>query len=138
MKKFLATILLVAIASIAICDIHEPPKYKYTKNRKLARGFANMIYGWHEIPTTMYRKGELHTEQSIGIWVGGFFKGIQRTGARFKYGVYEVVNFQRPLYKDSYRPPYADINYLPMHGYEEFPPQIGNLTTVHYVRGTTW
>ncbi len=138
MKKVFATILLVAVASIAIGDIHEPPKYKYTKNRKLARGFANIIYGWHEVPATMHRMGELHTEQSIGIWVGGFFKGFQRSGARLKYGIYEIINWQRPLYKDSFRPPYADINYKPTHGYEEFPPQIGNLSTVGYTRQTTW
>jgi len=138
MKKVFATIILVAVASTAICDIHEPPKYKYTKNRKMARGFANIFYGWHEVPATMIRMGESHTEQNIGIFIGGFFKGFQRSGARLKYGIYEVINWQRPLYKDSYRPPYADINYLPKHGYEEFPPQIGNLSTVHYTRGTTW
>ena len=138
MKKLFATFLLVAIASAAICDIHEPPKYKYTKNRKAARGIANILYGHTEIIMTMHRMGESHTEQSIGIWVGGFLKGFQRTGARLKYGVYEVINWQRPLYKDSYRPPYEGINYLPMHGYEEFPPQIGNLSTVGYTRQTTW
>ena len=138
MKKFLATVLLVAVASVAICDIHEPPKYKYTKNRKFARGLSNIFYGWTEIPMTMHRMGEMHTEQATGVWVAGFFKGLQRSGARLKYGVYELVNFQRPLYKDTFRPPYADINYLPMHGYEEFPPQIGYLTTVGYTRGRSW
>ncbi|MEM7698910.1 MAG: hypothetical protein AAF236_10940, partial [Verrucomicrobiota bacterium] len=93
---------------------------------------------WTEIPATMHRWGELHTEQVAGIWTAGFFQGIQRAGARMKYGVYEVVNFQRPLYKDSYRPPYPSINYLPFRGYEEFPPQLGNLSTVHYTRGRTW
>jgi len=138
MKKIFATFVLVAVASIAICDIHEPPKYKYTKTRKMARGFANILYGWHEVPMTMWRMGESHTEQANGVWTAGLLQGFQRAGARLKYGIYEVINWQRPLYKDSYRPPYPDINYLPMHGYEEFPPQIGNLSTVHYVRERTW
>jgi hypothetical protein len=31
-----------------------------------------------------------------------------------------------------------NINYLPTHGYEEFPPQIGFLTTAGYTRGRSW
>lgn len=138
MKKILATLMLVAVGSLAVADIHEPPKAKYTKNRKMARGFSNILYGWSEIPATMYRRGELHTEQSAGIFFGGLFQGVQRAGARMKFGIYEVVNFQRPLYKDSFRPPMADIDYLPGGGYEEFPPQIGFLTTTGYTRGNTW
>lgn len=138
MKKFLAVFLLLAVGSIGLADIHEPPKAKYTKARKFSRGLANIVYGWQEIPTTMTEWGQLHTEQNVGIFTAGFIVGIQRTGARMKYGFYELVNFQRPLYKDSYRPAMADINYLPMHGYEEFPPQIGFLTTTGYTRGRTW
>ncbi|MDF2375431.1 MAG: exosortase system-associated protein, TIGR04073 family [Verrucomicrobiales bacterium] len=138
MKKILAVLLLVAVGSISVADIHEPPKSKYTKARKSARGIANIIYGWQEIPTTMTEWGQLHTEQSVGIYTAGFFVGVQRTGARMKYGFYELINFQRPLYKDSYRPAMPDINYLPMSGYEEFPPQIGFLTTTGYTRGRTW
>ncbi len=138
MKKFLATLLLVAVASVAVCDIHEPPAFKYTKSRKLGRGISNIIYGWTEVPMTMHRWGERHTEQVSGIWTAGFLQGVQRAGARLKFGVYEVVNWCAPTYKNSYRHPYQDLNYLPMHGLEEFPPQIGNLTTVHYTRGLTW
>jgi putative exosortase-associated protein (TIGR04073 family) len=104
----------------------------------MARGLANVLYGLNEIPATVGRYGERHTEQSIGVWTAGFFHGVQRTGARWKYGFYELVNWQKPLYKDSYRPPYPSINYLPWHGYEEFPPQLGFLTTTGYTRGLTW
>jgi len=138
MKKLLVALIFVAVGSVAVADIHEPPKAKYTKTRKLGRGVANILYGWTEIPMTMHRWGERQTEQASGIYVAGFFQGIQRAGARLKYGIYEVVNFQRPLYKDSYRPPMPDINYLPWRGYEEFPPQIGFLSTVGYTRGRTW
>tara|TARA_R110000850_G_scaffold202967_1_gene329048 strand:- start:780 stop:1196 length:417 start_codon:yes stop_codon:yes gene_type:complete len=138
MKRFLAIFTLVVATSVVVADIHEPPKSRYTSNRKFARGVSNILYGWTEIPMTMTRMGELHTEQSVGIFVGGFTKGVQRWGARLKYGVYEVVNFHRPLYKDSYRPAMASINYLPTSGYEEFPPQIGFISTNGYVRGRSW
>lgn len=137
-KKFLAVLMFVSIGSISVADIHEPPKAKYTKTRKLARGMSNILYGWTEVPTTMSEYGQLHTEQSMGVWHAGFMQGFQRAGARLMYGFYEVINWQRPLYKDSYRPPMPDIDYLPWHGYEEFPPQIGFLTTVGYTRGRTW
>lgn len=138
MRKILVALLLVAFTSVGVADIHEPPKTKYTKTRKLGRGVANILYGWTEIPTSMTRAGELHTEQSAGIMTAYMFQGIQRAGARLKFGFYEVINFQRPLYKDSYRPPMPDINYLPIQGYEEFPPQIGFLTTPGYNRGRSW
>ncbi|MEM9282903.1 MAG: exosortase system-associated protein, TIGR04073 family [Verrucomicrobiota bacterium] len=138
MKKFLAVLVLASVGSLGIADIHEPPKTKYTKARKLSRGVSNILYGWSEIPATMYRWGELHTEQSAGIFYGGFIQGFQRAGARMKFGIYEVINFQRPLYKDSYRPVMPDIDYLPWRGYEEFPPQIGYLSTVGYTRRTSW
>lgn len=138
MKKFLAVLMIVAVGSLCVADIHEPPKARYTKNRKFSRGLANIVYGWQEIPTTMWEYGEYHTEQNVGIFTAGFFHGVQRAGARLKYGFYEFINFQRPLYKDSYRPAMTDNDYLPWHGYEEFPPQIGFLTTVGYTRGRTW
>ncbi|MBU6179987.1 MAG: exosortase system-associated protein, TIGR04073 family [Verrucomicrobia bacterium] len=138
MRKLLAALVLLAVASFALADIHEPPKARYTKARKLGRGVSNIVYGWTEIPMTMARWHQLHTEQSSGIVTAGFFTGIQRAGARLKYGFYEVINFQRPLYKDSYRPAMPDIDYLPIRGYEEFPPQIGFLTTTGYTRGRSW
>ena len=104
----------------------------------MARGVANILYGWTEVPTTMTEYGQRHTEQAAGVYFAGLFQGVQRAGARLKYGFYEVINFQKPLYKDSYRPPMPDINYLPWSGYEEFPPQIGFLTTPGYTRGLSW
>jgi len=138
MRTFLATLILAAVASVGLADIHEPPKAKYTKNRKMARAVANLLYSTNEIPATMHRYGERHTEGSVGVFVGGFFHGVQRTGARMMYGFYELWNWQKPLYKDSYRPPYPSIDYLPWEGYEEFPPQIGFMSTNGYTRGRTW
>lgn len=147
MKKLTVFLVLVAVIStsaiitpLAEADIHEPPKMRFTASRKFGRGVSNIIYGWTEIPATMHRWGECG-EQVTGIWTAGFFQGLHRAGVRMKFGIYEVVNFKKPLYKNSYRPPYASINYLPMindNGYEEFPPQIGELSTVGYTRGRTW
>ena len=86
----------------------------------------------------MIRYSERHTVQANEIWTAGFWHGLQRSGARLKYGVYAVGNFQRPIYKYSYRPAMESINYLPWSGYEEFPPQIGFLSTTGYVRGRSW
>ena len=55
MRSILAAFVLLAFASVSFADIHEPPKTKYTKSRKLGRGVANIVYGWTEIPMTMHR-----------------------------------------------------------------------------------
>ncbi|MFV1996001.1 MAG: exosortase system-associated protein, TIGR04073 family, partial [Verrucomicrobiales bacterium] len=129
MKKFLVAIALLGIVSVAVADIQAPPKSRQTPTRKLARGLANVLYGWTELPVTVWRSHE-SGDQATEFIVYGIINGLERTGARIAYGVYEVVNFHRPLYKDSYRPPYTSINYDPTHGFEEFPPQLGYLSTV--------
>ncbi len=63
---------------------------------------------------------------------------FDRTGARLGYGIYEVINFHTPLYKGSYRQPYTSTEYDPVAGYEEFPPQIGYISTIEYTRGRTY
>ncbi|MCB1230124.1 MAG: exosortase system-associated protein, TIGR04073 family [Verrucomicrobiae bacterium] len=137
MKKFLVAIALLGIVSAAVADIQAPPKSKYTSTRKLARGLSNIFYGWTELPVAVWRSNETG-DQATEIIFNGIITGLERTGARFAYGFYEVVNFRKPLYKDTFRPPYTSINYDPTNGYEEFPPQLGQLSTVDYTRGRTW
>lgn len=137
MKKFLVAIALLGIVTIAVADIQAPPKSKYTSTRKLARGLSNVLYGWTELPVAVVRSYE-SGDQSTEIIFNGVITGLERTGVRLVYGVYEVVNFRKPLFKDTYRPPYNRLNYDPVHGYEEFPPQLGQLSTVGYVRGRSW
>ena len=93
MRILLAALLIFGVVSASVADIHEPPKARYTKARKLGRGISNIVYGWTEVPMTMARWQELHTEQSTGIVTAGFLQGVQRAGARLKYGFYEVINF---------------------------------------------
>lgn len=137
MKKFLVAAVFLGLASAAIADIHVPPKSKYTSTRKLSRGLSNILYSWIELPVTIWRANE-RGDQATEIIFNSTIQGLERTGTRLVYGLYEVVNFHKPIYKDSYRPPYKNINYDPVFGYEEFPPQLGQLSTVHYTRGVSW
>lgn len=133
MKKLLIVIFCVGIVSLSYADIQAPPKSQYTNVRKLSRGLANILYSWTEIPNSVIRLNE-RQEQSTNVVVYGIVQGLERTGVRIAYGLYEVVNFNRPIYKDSFRPPYAGKRLKPVSGYEEFPGQIGYLSTVDYVR----
>lgn len=137
MKKFLVAVALLGLVSAAVADIQSPPKARYTSTRKLARGLSNILYGWTEIPASVIRSYE-HGDQSTEVLFNGIITGIERTGSRFAYGLYEVVNFRKPLYKNTYRPPYPRLNYDPTHGFEEFPPQVGYLSTVNYTRGLSY
>ena len=135
MKKFFAVALLCGIASFAVADVQAPPKSEFTSTRKLSRGLANVLYGWTELPASVFRSAN-SGDQAAAVVFDGVIMGLERTGARLAYGLYEVINFRKPLYKDTYRPPYTNINYNPTHGYEEFPAQIGYLSTSPYTRGT--
>jgi putative exosortase-associated protein (TIGR04073 family) len=137
MKKFLLAAIVLGLVSSAVADIQAPPKSEYTSTRKLSRGLANILYCWIELPVTIWRTHETGAQSTEWI-LDGPIQGLERTGNRLVYGVYEVVNFRSPIYKDTFRPPYTSINYDPIHGYEEFPPQIGQLSTVGYTRGRSW
>lgn len=137
MKKLVVAILLVGLVSTTFADIQAPPKSEYNSNRKLARGLSNVVYGWTELPATFLREHE-HNSPVQEVFFYGIINGLERTGQRLAYGLYEVVNFRKPLYKDTYRPPYTSINYDPVNGYEEFPPQIGYLSTAGYTRSGSY
>ena len=137
MKKFLVAIAMAGLITSAYADIQAPPKSKFTPTRKLSRGIANILYGWTEVPVTVWRENESGAQASEWLTYG-VIRGIERTGARFAFGLYEIVNFNRPLYKDTFRPHYTGLNFDPVHGYEEFPPQLGGLSTVEYTRGRSW
>ncbi len=112
MKNFWQHRATLPRASFALADIHEPPKSRYTKARKPRPGVSTTRLRMDRNPHDDARwqataHGTIHRDRDRRI-----FYGIQRAGARLKYGFYEVINFQRPLYKDSYRPPMPDIDYL--------------------------
>ena len=136
MKKLLIVIFCVGMVSLAYADIQAPPKSQYTNVRKLSRGLANIFYGWTELPNSIVRNNERGGSSTENV-IFGILNGLERTGVRLAYGLYEVVNFNRPIYKDSFRAPYASKKYTPVSGYEEFPSQIGFLSTVEYTRQGT-
>ena len=133
MKKLLIVIFCVGIVSLAFADIQAPPKNQYNNVRKLSRGLANILYSWTELPNSLIRLDE-RQGQTTEIIVFGIVNGLERSGVRLAYGLYEVVNFNRPIYKDTFRPPYTSKRYAPVLGYEEFPGQIGFLSTIDYSR----
>ncbi len=137
MKTLLIGIFCVGITSLSFADIQAPPKSQYTNTRKLSRGLANIFYSWTELPNSLIRLEE-RQGQSTEIIFFGILNGLRRTGYRIGYGFYEVINFNRPIYKNSFKPPYTSDRYSPVSGYEEFPGQIGELSTIDYVRSTTY
>jgi hypothetical protein len=64
-------------------------------------------------------------------------RGLDRTGIRIGYGLYEVINFRTPQYKGTYRPPYPNDRLCPINGYTEFPTTFGFAHT-RYCRKQSW
>ncbi|MEO0445967.1 MAG: exosortase system-associated protein, TIGR04073 family [Verrucomicrobiota bacterium] len=112
-----------------MADIQSPPGSIYTPIRKLSRGLANVFYGVAEIPASF--ETTLKEEGGREAFSYGLINGIDRAGTRIAYGLFEVVNFRTPKYKNSYRPFYDDIDYDTVHGYTEFPPAVGFEHTSH-------
>jgi len=139
MKKRIVLTLtaLLAIGSIAFADIQSPPGGVFNWSRKLSRALSNLAYAPFEIPNYAIRS--LRTEGNVGEHVIAPIEGLKRTGVRFGYGVFEVVTFPFPTYKDTYRPPYARKQRIdPWFGYDEFPPQFGITGQANYSRTQNW
>lgn len=132
MKKALLITIFVAVASLGFADIQSPPGDRNTPVRKLSRALANIVYGVMEIPVTF--ESTLHQQGGAEAFTHGIVKGIDRTGTRFGYGLYELVNFRTPKYKESFRMPYKSDTYDSVHGYTEYPPQFGFTSSDDYVR----
>ncbi len=126
MKRTLAALLtlaLVAMPVLAYADIQNPPGARNDRTRKLARGLSNIVYGITELPVTFVTTNRY--EGSTEAFSLGLVEGIRRTVVRMGFGVYEVVTFPSPTYKEGYRQPYRDIRLDPFKGYSEFPPALG-------------
>ncbi len=131
MKKVLVAFLLAGLAVAAVADIQSPPGSKHTPVRKLSRGLANIIYGPLELTATFERT--LKEDGSMEAFSHGIVNGLDRAGMRIGYGLFELVNFRTPIFKESYRPPYASDTFDTVHGYTEFPSTAG-FTSSDYVR----
>ncbi len=132
MKALLYSLLTIMLATAAFADIQAPPASDYGPTRKLARGFANIVFGVTEIPHQMEVNNGL--EGNATGFSLGFVRGTGRMLARLGFGLYEVVLFPFPTQKGTYYPPYqSDIPWV-HSGFSEFPPELGFETRYDYVR----
>ena len=135
MKKILILILTLGIAGFSVADFQAPPGAKYGILRKLSRGLANIVYGVTEIPVQWVRSDwEGGSSEAAGY---GTIYGGGKTLARLGYGIYEVITFPLPTYKDGYRPPYPPSLREATHpstGFLEFPPEVGFISGVQHSR----
>ena len=139
MKKIvliLFAIGIVATPALSFADIQSPPGGKNTRIRKLSRAFANVIYGFNEIPATWAKTNRYEGVSAAASY--GIIEGGKRTIVRFGFGAYELVTFPFPTYKGGYKPvgkkAWWDLN----HGYTEFPPELGFRSHLDYVRSQTY
>jgi putative exosortase-associated protein (TIGR04073 family) len=135
MKKLLLLVLTAGIAGLSMADIQEPPGSKHGPLRKLSRALANIVYGVAEVPVQMTRS-ELEGSNGEKAAYGSVY-GTGKTLARLGYGIYELITFPIPTYKDTYRPPYHPNNReatQPSRGFLEFPPEVGFISGVQHNR----
>jgi len=135
MKSRLILMLAGALVmgSFAYGDIQAPPGSRWTWSRKLARAVANIAYGTTEYPTAWSRS--LRQDGSSAAISTMVVEGSVRSVTRLGYGIFELVTFPVPAYKDSYRPPYYLKDHMDLEkGYSEFPPQIGFSAESNYCR----
>ena len=137
MKKLSLVLVTITIAAISVigsstADIQDPPGAKHGKIRKLSRAVSNIIYGTSEIPNQWSRT--VNSEGGTGAAGAGLINGAVRTLHRFGYGVYELLTFPFPTYKDGFRTPYESIYVEPESGMNEFPPELGFMSDAQYGR----
>ena len=133
MKKVVLTLLVASLGTWAVADIQCPPGASNGAIKKLGRAVANLIYGATEIPTNWSRT--LETEGAHSAATYGIFKGVEKSVVRVGYGLYELVTFPAPTYKQGYKAPYYEKSCI-CHtlGYQDYPPQIGMISQANYTR----
>ena len=133
MKTLLVTAVALGIASsICLGDIHDPPSNDHGPTRKLSRGLANVFNLGVEIPHNIAQVNE--REGNAAALSYGVVRGIGRSAVRFGVGIYEVLFWPIPMYRDNYMPVLQSDTHWPNGGYSEFPPELGNETKYPYVR----
>ena len=116
MKAKLLTILLLTFtlsASFATAGTDDPPT-NHNALRKLGRGFANVLFGFIEIPN-QYTKAVSEHGGSAGVTYG-VPKGFARWIGREFVGVFEIVTFPIPApagYKPIMKPEFPNEDYEP-------------------------
>ena len=116
MKAKLLGILLLAFtlgAALAQAGTDDPPAGQ-NPLRKLGRGFANVLFGFIEIPN-QYTKAVAEHGGASGITYG-VPKGFVRWIGREFVGVFEIVTFPAPVptgYKPIMKPEFPNEDYEP-------------------------
>ena len=134
MKKLVIFLLTFIFASAGVADIQAPPGGDFNRIRKLGRGISNILYGAVELPASIIRVNDEEGRKTA--WSYGVVKGVQKTAMRFGYGLFEVVTFPLPAYKEGFRPmihPH-DASDPTVKGYLEFPPELGFRSYTEYSR----
>ena len=139
MKKIalILSVILLSTSYTSYADIQSPPGNYDNRTRKLSRGLGNLLYGITELPSYWRRTVEREGSTAAASW--GLVNGAKRSVVRMGFGLYEVVTFPFPTYKDSFRNP------LPIkekwdahHGYHDFPRELGFQSAHDYVRSTAY
>jgi len=133
MKKIALLFAFALFASSAYADIQSPPGGRDNRISKLSRGLSNIVYGVVEVPGT-WNKTRLRGGSTQGASLG-LVTGAKRSIVRMGFGLYEVVTFPFPTYKDGYKSPLPkkekwDVN----HGYSAYPRELGFQSVNEYVR----
>ncbi len=125
----LATALL---GSTLLADIQEPPLLRYTAIRKLARGIANVGFGWTELIDTGIHSADQEPFHNAVTF--GSLEGAKRTVFRLGMGFFEILTFPTTwpatTYKAQLKPSIPWVS----TGYEEFPPHLGVFDRYDYSR----
>ncbi|MGK0189446.1 MAG: putative exosortase-associated protein (TIGR04073 family) [Verrucomicrobiales bacterium] len=137
MKKLSLVLVTLGIAGYSVigsvtADIQDPPAGQYGKVRKLSRAVSNLLYGLTEIPSQWTRVSS--AEGATAAAGFGTVNGTVRTVRRFGYGIYELITFPFPTYKNGFRVPYTSSYINPSSGINEFPPELGFMSDAEYGR----
>jgi putative exosortase-associated protein (TIGR04073 family) len=132
MKTLVAAALFLGLASLCRADIHDPPSNQYGPTRKLGRAVSNILYGWAEVPQTIYETNRKEGNSAAAGY--GVVRGVGRSAMRTAAGIFELLTWPVPVVRGTYYPVLESDTHWIHSGYKEFPPDIGNRTEYPYVR----
>src|SRR3954466_10713862 len=131
MKHILLPAVLIALAQIALADIHDPPSNDYGPARKLGRGLSNFFLGQAEVTVSV---ATVNTKEGNSAAAGyGVVRGVWRSGARHVSGLIDILTWPFPIHGTYYPLLPHDTRYIHA-GFSEFPPELGNESKHDYVR----
>jgi putative exosortase-associated protein (TIGR04073 family) len=132
MKTLLSLVALSLLGATAFADIQDPPANDQGPTRKLARGFANMLFAPAEFFDRTSQINFYEGNSTMATY--GIFQGIGRFWLRIGAGIWETISFPFATNRGTYKAPYRS-NIPWIHGgLDEFPPEIGFETHYRYGR----